>query len=240
MLTTLTKTDKLQDNIVYLFIGIWICALIGFHKTYTIFFPSFKEFHWEQHFHGIMLMSWFAMLIIQPVLIRSGKLKVHRALGKIGYILAPLVCFSIFMVTKMVYYREIATRPESSVLAQLSLDIPTIFIFGLFFVLAMINRHNPYVHMRYMIGTSLLMIGPGLGRALIVFGHIPFPLAVTIVYYIAETIAVFFLLNDLRKGGNIKPLLTIVIVLIINHICWASQTSVVWQKIAKWFVSMTF
>jgi hypothetical protein len=239
-MSTLTKTDRFQNNIGYLFIGIWICALIGFHKTYTVFFPAFKGFRWEQHFHGLMLMSWFAMLIIQPFLIKFERPDIHRVLGKAGYVLAPLVCYSIFMVTKMVYYREIAVRPENSVLAQLSLDIPTIFIFGLFFLLAMINRHRSDVHMRYMIGTSLLMIGPGLGRALIIFGAVPFPVAVTIVYYVAEIIALLFLFSDVRKRGNSKPLLTILIVLIINHLIWAFQESTIWQKTAKWFVTMTF
>lgn len=239
-MSTLTKTDKLQHNIGYLFIGVWISALIGFHKTYTIFFPSFKGFRWEQHFHGLMLMSWFAMLIVQPFLIKYGKRKAHRTLGKAGYILAPMVCYSIFLVTRIVYYREIATRPENSVLAQLSLDIPTIFIFGLFFTLAMVNRRKPDVHMRYMIGTSLLMIGPGLGRALIIFGGIPFPLTVNIVYTVSEIIAILFLMNDFRKGANAKPLLTIVVVLIINHLLWVFQEAVVWQKIAKWFAAMTF
>lgn len=61
-MSTGTQTDKLQNNIGYLFIGIWICALVGFHRTYTIFFPAFKGYHWEQYFHGLMLMSWFALL----------------------------------------------------------------------------------------------------------------------------------------------------------------------------------
>lgn len=239
-MTTITKSDKLQNNIGYLFIGIWLYALVGFYKTYTIFFPAFKGFHWEQHFHGLMLMSWFAMLIVQPFLIKYGKNKTHRALGKAGYILAPLVCYSIFLVTKMVYYREIINRPEDSVLAQLSLDIPTIFIFGLFFCLAMINRHKSYVHMRYMIGTLLLMIGPGLGRALIIFGGISFPTSVTAVYYVSEIIALFLLLNDFRKGNNIKPFLTILIILLINHLCWGFQNSTLWLKTAKWFVTATF
>lgn len=237
---TIVKNEKIQHNIGFLFIGIWICALIGFHNTYTIFFPSFKGFRWEQHFHGIMLMSWFAMLIVQPFLIKYGKNNIHRTLGKLGYVLAPLVCYSIFLVTKMVYHREIATRPESSVLGQLSLDIPTIFIFGLFFALAMVNRHKSDVHMRYMIGTSLLMIGPGLGRALIIWGGVPFPMAVSIVYYIAELIAVLFLINDIRNRANIKPLLTILAVLVINHLLWAFQDTALWQSIAKWFVTVAF
>ena len=231
---------KLQYNIGYLFIGIWLCALIGFHKTYTIHFPQFSGFQWEQHFHGLMLMSWFLMLIIQPFLIRFGKNNIHRTVGKLGYVLAPLVCYSIFLVTRMVYHREIAVRPENSVLGQLSLDIPTIFIFGLFFALAMINRKDSAVHMRYMVATSLLMIGPGLGRALIIFGGLPFPVSVSVVYYISELLAVLFLLNDFMKGNNIKPFLTITIILILNHICWGYQTAAWWQSIAKWFVTNAF
>ena len=234
------KPTVLQDNIGFLFIGIWLCALIGFHKTYTIFFPQFKDFQWVQHFHGAVLMSWTLMLIVQPFLIRFNKRKVHRTLGKLGYVLAPLVCFSIFLVTRMVYHREIATRPESSVLGQLSLDIPTIFIFGLFFALAMINGKDSAAHMRYMVATSLLLIGPGLGRILIIYGGMPFPPAVTTVYYVMEAIAVLFLLNDIRKGNNIKPFLTINIILILNHICWAFQGASWWQTFAKWFVSIAF
>lgn len=234
------KENTIQTNIVFLFIGIWLCAIIGFHKTYTIHFPQFGGFQWEQHFHGAMLMSWFLMLIIQPLLIRYNKRNIHRTLGKLGYILAPLVCYSIFLVTRMVFLREIKTRPMESVLGQLSLDIPTIFIFGLFFALAMINRKDAAVHMRYMIATSLLMIGPGVGRALIIFGGIPFPIAVSVVYYISETLAILFLLNDINKGNNFKPFLTITIILIINHFCWGFQNASWWQSIAKWFVTHAF
>ena len=231
---------KLQNNIGYLFIGIFLCAVIGFHVTYTIHFPEFTGFHWQQHFHGAMLLSWFLMLIIQPFLIRYKKNNIHRRLGKLGYVLAPLVCYSIFLVTKMVYHREIAHRSEASVLAQLALDIPTIFIFGLMFALAMINRKDSSVHMRYMIGTALTMIGPGLGRALIIFGGVPFPVSVSIVYYVADILAILFLINDFRKGNNIKPFVTITIIFILNHLCWAFQNASWWQAIAKWFVIHAF
>ena len=239
-MATLQKENTAQSNIVFLFIGIWLCAIIGFHNTYTVNFPHFKGFQWEQHFHGAMLMSWFLMLIIQPLLIRFHKPQIHRSLGKISYVLAPLVCYSVFLVTRMVYLRESAIRPQDSVLGQLSLDIPTIFIFGLFFILAMVNRKDAAVHMRYMVATSLLMIGPGLGRALIIFGGIPFPVAVTAVYYVSEIIAVLFLLNDIRKGNNVKPFVTIVTVLLLNHVCWAFQSVAWWQSIAKWFVTHAF
>ena len=100
MKTINQKENTMQRNIVFLFIGIWLCAIIGFHKTYTIHFPQFKGFRWEHHFHGAMLMSWFLLLIIQPILIRFDKNNIHRSLGKISYVLVPLVCYSLFLVTR--------------------------------------------------------------------------------------------------------------------------------------------
>jgi hypothetical protein len=68
----------------------------GFYKTYIIFFPSFTGFNNLQHFHGAMMMIWMGFLIVQPLLIRSGKVTTHRAVGKLSYVIAPLLMVSIF------------------------------------------------------------------------------------------------------------------------------------------------
>jgi hypothetical protein len=91
-----------------------------------------------------------------------------------------------------------------------------------------------------MIATSLLMIGPGLGRALIIYGGLPFPVSVSLVYYLMDLLAVLFLVNDIKKGNNYKPFLTITIILIFNHLCWAFQGANWWQSIARWFVTIAF
>jgi hypothetical protein len=140
----------------------------------------------------------------------------------------------------MVYYREIENRPIPDVLGQISLDIPSILLFGIFFILAMINRNNSSVHMRYMIATSLLMIGPGLGRALIFYGEIPFPVAVAIALYLSESIALFFLIFDFFNKLNIKPFLTIFLLLAANHLCWICQMSTWWQSFAGLLVNTFF
>lgn len=237
---TTEKIETAQTNISYFFIGILLCALIGFHQTYTVHFPEFKGFQTVQHFHGAMLMSWFGLLIVQPFLIRYKKYEWHRNLGKLGYVLAPLVCLSIFLVTKMVYFREIAHRPIPEVLGQISLDIPTIILFGLFFALAMFNRKNSATHMRYMIATSLLMIGPGLGRALIIYGGVPFPVSVTVVIYLSAIIAFIFLAFDFFNKRNTKPFLTIFLLLVLNNLCWTYQMANWWQGFAAGFVRVFF
>lgn len=232
--------EKAYKNIGYFFIILWIIILIGFHQTYTVFFPTFKGFRWEQHFHGAMLMAWLVMLIVQPFLIRLGKNDWHRAIGKVGYVLAPLVCFSILEVSRMVYFREIAHRPENDVLAQLSLDIPAILTFALFALLAFMYQKQPAVHMRYMIATSLLMIGPGLGRALIIFGGVSFPVSVTTVLYLSTGLALGFLLLDIRTRKSPIPFLVIFLVIGLNLLCWLCQTSGWWLGFARAFARIFF
>jgi hypothetical protein len=233
--------EKSYQNIHYFFIGVLLVVLVGFHITYTIRFPKFEGMQFAQHFHGAMLMSWFAMLICQPILIRKKKYSLHKSLGKISYIQMPLLMYSIFLVTRMVYFREMSNnRPLDSILGQLSLDIPAIFTFGFFFVMAMLNRKNTPAHMRYMIATAIMMIGPGLGRALIIFGGLPFPLAVSIVFYVADAIALLFLIYDYLKGHSIKPFTIILLVNLLNQACWEFQTADWWQAIAGWFAGTFF
>jgi hypothetical protein len=232
--------EKSYQNISYFFIGILICALIGFHFTYTIKFPNFEGLSNAHHFHGFMLMSWFAMLIVQPFLIRFKKIEWHRQLGKISYLQIPLLLFSIFLVTKVAFFRNITQMPRPVAIGNLTLDIPAIFAFGIFYILAMVNKQNTSSHMRYMIATSFLMIGPGLGRALIIFGGIPFPVAVNFVQYVAEFIALIFLAFDYFNGHPIKPYSIVLGVLIACHLCWGFQMSGWWQGFGEWFVRVFF
>jgi hypothetical protein len=94
--------------------------------------------------------------------------------------------------------------------------------------------------MRYMIATSFLMIGPGLGRALIIFGGIPFPIAVTFTMYVSEFIALIFLAFDYFNGRSIKPYSIVLGVLIACHLSWAFQMSWWWQGFGEWFVGVFY
>nr|WP_293836737.1 hypothetical protein [uncultured Arsenicibacter sp.] len=229
-----------NKNIEYYFILIWLVTLIGFHQTYTVFFPAFDGFRWEQHFHGATLMAWLVLLIVQPFLIRFGKYRLHKTVGKAGYVLAPLVCISIFEVTRMIYLREAGRQPLDRLLAQLSLDIPAIPTFGIFAFLAFWFQRQTATHVRYITATSFLIIGPGLGRALIIYGGIPFPVAVTATLYLATLLALLFFLYDLVKRNPLTPSLVILVIILLNVACWQYQTSAWWLATAGTFTKLFF
>jgi len=152
---------------------------------------------------------WMACLIAQPLLISRKKYRVHKMIGKISFVLAPLLMISIFGVSRMTFQRNLSASTIEDALAEISLSIPGLIIFAVLYGLAITNWHRTYYHMRYMIGTALLMIGPGLGRVLILSFEIPPPVAVSITLAAVSVLAITLLGVDFLKKHDYKPFLII-------------------------------
>ena len=212
----------------------------GFYKTYIVFFPSFTGFTFIQHFHGAMMMTWVLFLIIQPLLIRYGKLNIHRAIGKLSYVIAPLLMASIFLVTRLSYLRPVPGMPHEEKIAEIALSTPYIFAFGILYSLAIINRKNTYNHLRYMIGTSLLLIGPGLGRALIIYYNYTLPEAVALHNYIIIGLAASLMIYDILKKNSYKAFAIVLIVVTCTHLIWESRHTQFWQPIGEFIAKKLF
>lgn len=225
----------------FFFIGLLVLLTWGFYKTYLVFFPSFVGFKTVQHLHGAAMMLWMILLIVQPFLIRMNRPDLHRAIGKSSYLVAPLVVASIFAVSRFGFEKQSAANlPEFVRYASLALNVPAIFAFSTFYLLAMINRKDSSSHLRYMIGTGLLMIGPGLGRALIMYFNVPFEMAVSRVHEWVLVISFVFLILDLYKKKNIKPNLTVFLVLLMVYVIWAIRSGPAWQAVGKTWANLFY
>jgi hypothetical protein len=222
------------------FTTILLILILGFYQTYLMFFPKFQGFRLEQHFHGIMMLVWMTFLIIQPLLIKAKLFKVHRFIGKLSLIAAPLMILSIFMVSKMVYHRSIATLTLEESLASTVLGITNMFAFILFYYLAIFNSRNMAIHMRYMIGTALLMLGPGLGRLLGIRFKLQGDLPVDIFYILVIVITLILLVYDIRKKKNYRPYLVVLIILVFLDVLWKFRLHEIWQVPAKAFADLLF
>ena len=212
----------------------------GFYKTYIIFFPSFTGFNNVQHFHGAMMVTWMLFLIVQPLLIRSGKITIHRTIGKLSYVIAPLLIVSIFLASRMVYHRPEPILPHEERIAGIALSIPFMFAFAILYSLAIINRKNTYQHMRYMIGTSFLMIAPGFGRALIIYYQNSLQDAVNYSNYLVFAIAGGLMINDIIKKRSYTAFAIVLLIFIIIHLTWNYRYSGVWQNIGETFAKVFF
>src|SRR5215218_4254434 len=96
------KTYNLYYNLGYWFLSLILLVVVGFYTTYlTVFFEP-KDL--ILHVHFVLMALWIAMLITQPFLIKYKKRAAHRLLGKISYVLVPLVLISAFLMIRHGYY----------------------------------------------------------------------------------------------------------------------------------------
>ncbi len=227
-------------NLSLLFAALLLIVILGFYQTYLVFFPKFQGFNFVQHFHGLMMLLWMMLLIMQPLLIRNKKYQAHRFIGKVSHIVAPLLILSVFLVTKMVYHRSMATLSLQESLASIVLGLPNMFAFILLYYLAVFNSRNMAAHMRYMIGTALLMVGPGLGRLLITGLNWPLEMAIPGTNYPVIALTIVLLVNDIRKKNDFRPYLVVLITVIALQVSWMLRYSEIWQVPAKVFADLLF
>jgi hypothetical protein len=212
----------------------------GFYQSYTSQFPTFANATTVIHIHGALLMMWLTLLVVQPMLIHFKKIKLHRSLGKVSYVLGPLIIISMFLVGKGSYWRGIEVVSETDMLAVLVLDMRGLFSFAIFWALAMAYRKTPSAHMRYMIATGILAIGPGVGRGLMASFDFSLYAALSITDVIDLVIIGVLLGVDLVRKNDFKPYLVVFSVLLVGKVLWQISYSDLWQNFARSYVELLY
>lgn len=230
----------LQNRIGYFFIGLLIITFLGFYPTYLVKFPRFEGFTSAHHFHGLMALLWILMLIVQPFLIRAKRYSLHRQVGKAAYVIMPLLMLSLFLVARAGYYRNIQVISEADTLAGLTNGIPDLVFLGILFSLGMIYRKNTAYHLRFLASTGLMMLGPGLGRLLIVATGLPVPFAIATLVLLTTGTGLVWLIVDIRQKRSPFPMGTFVGIGVIAFVLAANNHSAWWQGFAKWIATHLF
>lgn len=212
----------------------------GFYQPYTSQFPNFINSTYTIHIHGALLMVWLGLLVVQPMLIYIKKAKLHRSIGKVAFVLGPLIILSMYFVTKDSYLRGVDVMTESENLGFMALDIRGFFSFAIFWALAMGYRKTPYANMRYMIGTGILAIGPGVGRGLLASFDITPYVAFTITDGIDLLIVGTLLGIDLVNKNDYKPYLVVFLLLLVGSVLWQINESSLWQNFALSYAKLFY
>ena len=150
------------------FTGLLVLLILGFWPSY--FSPVASSATFGQHFHAVIMMGWVLILIVQPWLIRSRRRNIHRVIGRVSFVLGPLVVISALIVV----LDNLAKLPQPYPPIGLSFfwfGLASALFFSMLYSLAIINRKDVQLHARYMVATALGFIVPGLGRLLSQIGE---------------------------------------------------------------------
>jgi hypothetical protein len=191
----LKKTYKYLGYILVLLIPI---TFLAFYKTYFVQFPNFKEnITTYTHLHAFISTMWILILILQPILIEKGKWKIHMVIGKITYVLFPILILSFIPLIISMYHSD---HPK-----KIFLPLADSIMLILFYLLAIYNKKNVSKHMRFMIGITLVFLGPIIGRIGLLILELSPIVTQNLFYGIIYLILIGLIFYDKKFNGNYQP-----------------------------------
>ena len=228
----------------YFFIVLLFIAVIGFWNSYfSIFFhdideyPQLTELEAYVHFHAASMLFWLAMLISQAFLIRFNQRSLHKTIGKFSYLLVPFIVISLILLA----HSQITIHDFGITYGRLYvlfLQLSLLVIFMIAYSLAIVNRHTPARHARYMICTALTLIDPAVARLPIDIPSLPFSYQV-VTFAITDLILIILIImeRNKQKGREVFPIMLGVFLFfqIINLTLTRSQ---IWDDFALWFARL--
>jgi hypothetical protein len=226
-----------------------ILANVGFYKTYIRHFPRFKDyvradgrqlhFTWVMHVHGMMMIGWLLMLLVQPILILKGKIKLHRLVGKLSYVFAPLVLLTMYLVTRGSLDRVVAPEEQAAVVARrMALDVPLIIFFAIPYILAIVYKHRTALHSRFMVSTAFMLIGPPLSRVLRAYFDYNRDDSIGQSKNIIIFIVLAVTIGDSLRLKRISPFALVLVFVLLNKIIWDIRDTAFWQPIGGVFARL--
>ncbi len=158
--------------------------------------------------HAVLFTGWVAFTITQSVLVRVGKVKLHRTLGWAGAALGTL------MVVVGPWVAVVMARFDTNLLhranrdAFLIIPLSDMLVFAICFGLAILWRTNPERHRRLMLIATCALTGAA-------FGRMPLMHAPLYFYGGIDGLILLGVLRDLAVSRRVHNLYLIAIPLLV-------------------------
>ncbi|WP_394730796.1 hypothetical protein [Altererythrobacter sp. GH1-8] len=157
---------------------------------------------WPYHVHGVIFMSWIGLYLAQHLSIARGNRALHVRLGKLAYMMVPLMVAagSLIMIV-------VARRNGGPFFFHVSeflwSNMAFLWLFGGLTWWALKRRRYTGWHRRLMLCAMAILTGPGLGRLL------PLPLMIPHAWTITTLTTMVFpvigMIADWRREGRVHP-----------------------------------
>jgi hypothetical protein len=190
--------EKSYQKLGYFLILLIPLTLVAFYKTYIGQFPNFEDkIDAFIHIHAFISVVWLFILIVQPFLIYKKKFLLHRKIGKLSYVVFPLLLLSFIpQIIKTARYGNIN---------NLFFPLADSGLLITFYALAIYYRKESAKHMRYMIALSLVLLGPTVGRIGPIWLGWSEVLTQSVQYGIIYVVLISLLFYDLTENKRYFP-----------------------------------
>ena len=225
----------------YYFIGLILLVLLGFWPSYfSKFLNETNKFSFYFHFHAIMMSLWILALIVQPILIRKKKLTVHKFIGKLTYILMPLLFISVILLTHhRIQDHVLIINNEKFYGPHLLVPFKDLLILGTAYIIAIRYRHDVNIHARAMIATGIVFIEPALIRfikhSIIQDGLSAYLCSIGLLYSLI--IGLIIMERKQKRGRWVFPLILGLYIIVHSILIFQIRIGP-WETFAKWFAGL--
>lgn len=169
------------------------------------------------HLHGVIFFCWILLLVIQPVLVNMGNIKLHRSVGTFGIVIASMLILMGTLITIMFAGASANSGiPDYNDLMYLSVN--AVIGFAALFCLAVRNVRRVESHKRLMLFATIFLLPPGINRLYMVIWELA-EAPVFWTYLTMDLLVAAILVYDWRSLGKFSPISILgTAVLVIPHL----------------------
>ncbi len=215
--------ERQYKNLGFFLFVLVALIVAGFYKPYFALIPDFgPDITPLVQVHAILLMSFVALLVAQPLLIRFKHRGIHKSLGKLTYILMPfLVASCVGVILKE--YGEALSRSASvdTALRSIFSDAAQLLLLVICYGLAIFKRRDVAAHMRYMIVVALIVAPAGIARILGYWFDVPRYASGLASNALIDAGIIALILFDRRNHLDYRPYLRVLPLLLLAHMAFA-------------------
>jgi hypothetical protein len=231
------RTAPLYPRAPLYLLLVFATALVGFWPSY---FARLRQTDLVHHLHGMAAGAWLLMLIAQAWLYRQRRMTVHRRLGRVSLVLAPLFVVSGLAI---VHAMLASANPFSAAFGPglAFVDLTTLAWFATAYTLAIRHRRDTPLHSRYLLSTAVLVLPPALARALppLIPAIHSFASAFNVTFAVTETIALALVVHDLREGRLRAPYALLLALLVVQHVgFFVAPSWEWWMATCRWIAAL--
>jgi hypothetical protein len=201
--------ERAYRNLGYFLLALLPIFIAGFWIPYLSEIPAFdSSITPSVHIHAVLLFTWIALLVFQPLAIRYRAFSAHRLLGRASYVvMALIVPFTLAMIWKEYHEKlsdgkSIGSAVEAEFVSAAQLLI-TVAMYSL--AIVRIQKRDVPAHMRYMICIALFLLPAGLSRILGYWFGLRQVTSQTFSLAVIETCLLSLIVFDIRRHLNTRP-----------------------------------